>query len=592
MPPSQTLQKALPQDNKLYQVYWAGEVLVPKAEEATPRFCLWLHEINEFGISVYPGFVREVVESVGAIPKYPIGSYWRAGRLSSPKGIGPPGPVTLEIVAPDVWAVVRAGDFRPLDERSRPRRWIDQPDLELAMKTSHRQVKGYDAWVVYARTTDGRDVIIPCYEIFRAFYGATTDLSLSLLSGTWESVERNFIIDGRRRDDDQGTHLELDLPSGVPESAVPHLCLLHFVERARKVANKIYSATVRQAQSGDPVWLAAIPPITGRTFRLRAKVERLRTSNAILVTQIFGSDFPIQVTDVRYSIPIRTIPVETQTKTEPEPLERRLQSNVSTIVSKPADAKATRRNSQLSSSAVSFLGFPPPHQSARMEREMPIQGSLPLGPGTISNVSVGTPSGTAVLTRAQFAPDEEAIIQDRFKAIFELVEALIEEGRIQSVREYPLVNPVPAMSPRYCEFSPVTKGGTDCRWTTVRAPSLRQRRALVLELSVNDRLIYWIESEAPDPRRGNCALAVELVKGGTLDEGTLSALLDTCAINKGVWPQPLPFGKGIIVSARARHLAATNKEHYRKNVMLLAFSRLTKAKTEIEHLEQTSRVGV
>lgn len=79
------------------------------------------------------------------------------------------------------------------------------------------------------------------------------------------------------------------------------------------------------------------------------------------------------------------------------------------------------------------------------------------------------------------------------------------------------------------------------------------RNALVLELTVGQRLVYWIETETIGEREHYCSLAVEMANGGLLDEGVLEALLDGCSIAKGVWLDPLPYGAGTILSTRARN---------------------------------------
>lgn len=116
----------------------------------------------------------------------------------------------------------------------------------------------------------------------------------------------------------------------------------------------------------------------------------------------------------------------------------------------------------------------------------------------------------------------------------------------------------------------------------VRAPLRRPRLALVLELAVGHRLVYWIETETVGVNEYYCSLAVEMVDGSSLDEGMLEALLDTCSASKGIWPDPLPFGAGTIVSARARHTYVGKKLSW--NVMMLAFARLERARIKVDSI--------
>jgi len=169
------------------------------------------------------------------------------------------------------------------------------------------------------------------------------------------------------------------------------------------------------------------------------------------------------------------------------------------------------------------------------------------------------------MSAAQYTPEEENRIEDRFAAIYTLIDELIGSGHIEEVREYPLVRPAPPGAPHYCEFP--ARG----LWTVIRRPVFRPRLALVLEIKVEQRLIYWIETETIG-KESYRSLAIETRDSSPLDEGTLETLLDLCALHEGRWPEKLPFGKGQIFSTRPTHKNDDGVLY--PSVMLLHFQRL------------------
>jgi len=568
-------QDTFPEDARLYRVFWAGELAPPEPGHSTKRFHLWLKEVDEYGKTVMGGQVLQVTESVGSIPRLPLQSYWRNGRHSRPKYSDSTRIEFLDIVAPEsLNGTVRAGD--EINDSSH-HTWINPSDIRLLFSTSDgRRVRGLDAQVISARTLSGQEVIFPCYEIFRAFFAGTTDLAHALLDHTWDAAEKDFIIGSNHHKDSDGEHWHIDLSSGVPHSAVPYLSLLHFDETYRKAANRIYAHTVNQMRSK---WITAMSPIVGQTFRIRAKVVPLRSRNALLVTQISGVQFSTQVASLSYSIAKREIPVGMPAQgQEVKPPVESVAVGKPASVSKPVDRSPTKRYFQLPSMSVKFPGLPVPKRFAREERMIPLPVS---GPSQVTqvprSVSVGTPGSRPAPSGGQFTPEEERRIEDGFQEILELVEELMANNKIDDVKEYPLVRPVPEGAPSYCEF-PYSDDVKPWPWSMVRGPLRRPRLALVLELSVGERLIYWIETETSKDEN-YCSLAVEMADGSSLDEGVLETLLDICSEAKGIWPDPLPFGEGSIFSVRARHSRVDGKLTW--NVMLLAFARLEHARVMV-----------
>lgn len=571
--------RPFPKDDKRYRIFLAGETLLPPADTSTPRVRVWLREVNEQGLDVPGNRIVEVTESAGSIPRLVTGSYWRNGRRSRPKSLVAPEPVVLEINAPHKWQVVRAGDIGPPSNGGQPDPWIDPADLDLSFTTSNgRLVDGRQAWVVPARTTSGEEVLMLSFEIFRALLGNTSELSLALLGNRWDKVENRFVLSHKRIVDTTGTSWRLDLAPGVPYTVVPFLGLMSNASDARHAANHVYPELVRQGPMSQPAWISAFPPVAGRTFRIRALTVPLPSRSAVLVTQILSFDPNLSVTHINFGVPKLKIPSGELAggagRKEPRMIIRPDGSNIR--VTKPGDRRPGTRLIRLPSTSVAWEGLPPPKRSARGTTTVTTPGTVKVEneiPG--AEVSVGAPGARGSPRPGGFTPDEEREIEDRFDALNELTENLISRKFISGATPYPLVRPTPAEDPKYCEF-PKMLDEKRWKWSIVRNPIRRARLALVLEVKLGTRTIYWIETEALNKNDKHHSLAVETVKGDPLEEGMLTALLEMCARNKGVWPNEIEVGKGTVLCERARHIPMGAE--LSPNAMLLPFARLARKK--------------
>lgn len=568
---------AFQKDDRLYRIYWAGEVMLPPSGEYTPRIRLWLTEVDDNGQDIPNRPIYEITESAGAIPHLPIGSYWRNGRAVNPKNYTADRIQRLEIAPPGQWTPLQAGAASPFGTRHC---WINPSDMRLMFRTSRgRQVYGHMARVVPCRTTRGREVILPCYEIFRALLANTSDLSLALLGDIWNNAEKRFVESGRETRDDSGVSWHIDLRPGVPFSTVPYLALFRFVEDAREAANQVYPALVQQGDDPRGVWISARPPITGMPLRIRARTRQLPSRKALLVTQILAFEHPVPIQTLSYSVAEQLVPTGTPRGEPSEPRRTYRPNNRGLHVGRPSDRQLSSRIHQLPSMTVKWTGLPQLSRIARRIREVPLpDGSSELEEQPDKVVSVGEPSSGKLTPPARFSPQEEQQIEDRFESIRDLVDKLTEEGLIDSASEYPLVRPTPQECPTYCSF-PTERDKKPINWAIIREPFSRPRLALVLELAVKDRLVYWIETEATDTRNRHRSLVIEMADGSALDEGVLTTLLDICALNHGVWPNKFPFGHGTVLTADARHRYIHG--HLSMNVVLRRLAILERKKLSL-----------
>lgn len=154
---------SFPDDNLLYQVYWGGELLDPKSEEFTPRIRYWLQHVDDYGIAIPDTPFVEVTESISNIPLITLGSYWQRQLPASPLHGDIPWSHNLQLVRPEKWTAIRAGDllstFAP--HLGRRHTAINPSDKRLVFKTSSgRRVFGHNAWVVLAQTPSSHCLVL------------------------------------------------------------------------------------------------------------------------------------------------------------------------------------------------------------------------------------------------------------------------------------------------------------------------------------------------------------------------------------------------------------------------------------------------
>ena len=70
---------AFPNDNRIYRLYWGGEIQLPNSQDESSLVYVWLREIDINGKFIRNTTeARRVVLSSGAIPRLHVGSLWRA----------------------------------------------------------------------------------------------------------------------------------------------------------------------------------------------------------------------------------------------------------------------------------------------------------------------------------------------------------------------------------------------------------------------------------------------------------------------------------------------------------------------------------
>jgi hypothetical protein len=570
---------ALPNDGLIYELYWAGLLLNPRPSDETFRVGTWFREVDSIGNPLSDRYFIQVVESTGSIPKLVTGSFWKNRRITRLRNLPPTrGIVDLEIIAPDRWTAVRAGGEVPVGPgSSRIATWIERSDLRLAIPLSRDHVvPGYQGMVVPAKTVAGEEVIFPCYELFRSFSGATSELALALLLNRWETAHQKLVTSAVVSDDGGVPSLHLELREDVSPGSVPTIAWLYLDSVAREAVDLAHGELIRQRRDR---WIVAFPPYRNCVFRIRARVRRLPSRGALLVEQIIGAQCPLMLENLTYSYPNATTftPDGDHSGTSPED-PRRTTRRTPGSVGRPADRKSSRLVADLPSVSCRLFGLPVPVQKVKAPRVLPAGTRFVEATDEVPvTVSVGAPGAQGKLPGARYTPNEETEILDRFQAVFDLATALVEDGHFEHVREYPIVRPFPPDLPTYCEFD-ADLSASPRPWTVLRTPNARPRLALVLEIKVDDRLVYWIDIE-PIPRQYR-AVAVEMTAGGALDAGVAEYVLSVAAKTQGVWPKSFCRASATILAVDAVHTNVGGS--LAPSVMLNAIERLIVQRSQRE----------
>lgn len=534
-----------PEDGKIYRIYWAG-LYVPRAYgTSTSRVAIWLSEQSSGKPKPFVE-TRLVIDSIGSIPRMPIGSFWQDGRMVQQPLPAGEEIIDLEIAPQSEWSVVRAEDAHPSAPSTPHDKWttcyLPPADIRLNLRQSNATTeKGHRARVVPVSTTSGDEVILPCYELFRAFYAGTSELAITLLGQPWnEAAANKFVKDVEITETEGAPEWTLTLQPGTPQGAVPYLAMLLCDPDARSAARRIHPQLVLDSQENPTgAWIYATPPVLNRTMNIRAHVRRLPTRNALLVLQIVEARYPGNAGRIKCLVDTQPRAVAVAEAFGGSGAVARGSSDVGISVAGSGDSAPTIRNRQLAAPGPVWLALPEISKQASRVRLLPQSAGPQLGRFGDDRVSTGTKGRVGDPARAGFSQQEAQERYDRFAALRSGLDALRSVGEITGWRSLPMVRPTPPHDPVYCAF-PNAQGSLPISWSIVGRPQARPRVAWVIELNTLASSAYWIESEATTPRDIRCALMFVTSNGASPTYDLLGRLLELCALARGVWPSAPP----------------------------------------------------
>jgi hypothetical protein len=559
---------ALPKDDKIYRVYWAGQIQLSNTEDESPTFFCWLKEVDDSGRCI-PGIpARRIAQTSGSIPRFEIGSLWQRQAPYISSTIPVDATVDFEILAPAEWQSVRCSDKNASlgkDKQKRNHDWINPSDYSLKIDEGGQEnTAAYRSWVVPMQTVDGKSLLVPCYEIFRAFYAGSSELAWRLLTEPWAAIKQHFLIQESITVTAEGSQaLKLEPAAGVGRGVLPFIGALVGSKTMRSAANRVHSDLVSEAQSigAQTAWINAVPPFIGANFRIRARVLPLKSCGGFLVTKIERADFPVDLSQITY---VQNEYLDDSDESESAALTQAYGSQSpdtaeSARVQKSGTRRATARRFRLGIGAGFWIDAPKLQKEMRQIKStnppMKNDKSNPVLPQV--NVGIGGVGSYPAAKHGslEFVDDLENV--GRMAAIQELIFNLTGSV-IDDWSEWPLVNPVSIEVNQFCALPTDHGSPRSIAWAKGDAAEIcdTPRLAWVARLNVAGQIIYWAEIEHITKNDHYCSIALKMTNGSELDKPTLLDVLKSCVDHCGIWPKhaPAPLANKI-QWAKARHNA-------------------------------------
>lgn len=508
----------------------------------TARVRLWLAKIDEsdpqdLKWAFRPSGLHSVLvieEAAGSVPTLATGSFWRDRTLQRDYSMYDDLTFQSEPVDDQPWNVVRASD-RLTSGRFR----VSVDEYPVSGEDARgSELRFHDAPLLQCYTDRGLELLIPCYEIFRRFYALTSDLANALLAGHWKRELATLVDIELTRVSEDGKSFEVAPLVAMRDIGCLGIALFLTMPVAGRRASEIFPAIENLRRRGirDP-WIFARPPWQ-QPMALTFIGQRLR-SGAVLVKWIYDSPFPSIPYPVVRMDPSVNIPVESESEpVRPPgvPMADRIAELSDATIQPAADARVSR-------AAVHFgLGdfwtkLVKVKHRARKKIYVPFnpvtEGDSP--PPRKRRLTTGRRSETGRAPTASWSSDSQNVIMNRFNALAECFEELLQAGEIRAREDYAPCNPVQIGLHLYCAF-PMAIGGVARPWTIVNPEEPRPRLCWVSEITASDgSLYYWFEVEALSREAFKALVVKPRTPGARLTSDTLEVILKIGATSKGQW---------------------------------------------------------
>ncbi|HQQ63607.1 MAG TPA: hypothetical protein PLF22_08530 [Pseudomonadales bacterium] len=568
----------LPNDDKIYGVYWAGLAKLGLPNGDHPMFSIWLKEVDARGHFVSQALCKRIVQPAGFIPAFAIGSLWHkqeAYTVDDPKSRI----LTLNIKGQNNWCPVRISDRQGRGHHNYS--WINPSDYRLALEEEGGTfTAGYKSWVVPMTTVDGRKVIVPCYELYRAFYAGSTELAWQLLTGPWPSICHNFIKNeyGCFESPNGGQKYCVIQPmSDIGSGAFHFIGMLAVSNWARRCADGVYANLLNDAQSNGSrfAWLKAVPPFQDKNFILKANVIYLPSTNSYLVTKIESASSPVS----EYSLVRLANEYFSQDEDESddggEPPNDSGDAGGGTSVNVSGTrGRYPRRPSFIMSTGNKFFidskvdvipyirkPLPPGKTYGANDKDPMKQDSVDIG--------VGGKISDQKSKQGSFESSAPPSNVNRMVEIHSLVSRLVENTG-GSFIELNLINPVLIGNHGFCQLDSGVGGVESEKWVGIYSDDTRRSRLVwVVQLNIAGRVLYWVEIEHARRSEKYCSLIFKTINGAAFDASLLREILNVCVVTCGKWPlnPPSVLAKKIVWK-KARHIS-NGKGGLADNTLLL-----------------------
>lgn len=525
-----------PVDGRLYRLISTGRRYPSPLHEQSRRVAVYLAEMEELatGDAIYArrgdGSVKFLVidETAGSIPSLVLGSFWRDKTLQA-DDLQNWVQVQNAILPEQTWQLTTMGALGLSTHLTSNSKGLPLTGTDAA----GQRVSVAGMPVLHGQTAFGSDVYIPCYEIFRRFFGVTTELANALVSGRWAEEVSKLVNLETTRVTEEG-EFEIEPLVSLSNVACRAIALFQTSQHALTQAAAIHVKIVNALRAGDnSPWIEAWPPWKSQEMNISFMGEPL-PGGGLLALWIHDAQFP------KLPHPITRLSQQIIPKSEPEatagPVDSEQKSNPDeadpTTITRPGDVRPLGRAVHLAIQDT-WSELEPIRRRVISTRTIPYDPGKPKRKRTPPKKRVGTGvrSRQGEVPPGSLSSEDQALIEDRFRALAQCFVLLVQQKHLLSFKDYGLLNTVETPSACYCAL-PVSIGGMARPWAIVAG---RPRICWVIELTRSDgQRFYWLETESREDKNHR-ALIWRMQEGASMPTTILNTLLKHVVLSSGVW---------------------------------------------------------
>ncbi|MBB4041616.1 hypothetical protein GGR34_003294 [Microvirga flocculans] len=373
--------------------------------------------------------------------------------------------------------------------------------------------------------------LLPCWEMFRAFYASDPILAEALAEGNWQRALRKLVDAAQTRILEEG-RWQVGLQNGVPRGIAAALANLMLNPKAYDAARRI---RVGLMQDGEPWALRTPLPNDGtvalavRSVQLR-NVQRRDNRPVSLILQIMAAPWPsaAEITVVGGPAPeMRTGERENESA---DPVRARPSRWQQAAAAESGDTSGQPDALGWSPPDFQWSGKPPVSRECRVREAAEIQTLTDEGDGAARarESETETSDGIRVEIREK---------HDRFEELAHAFDELLKRGSITSWQALPAPGGGGMRGSRpvwIFKRIPLDRGGFS-NWTDL---AVGTRSALICRITAADESFNWIEIEHRNANDGYRSLLARIDEGFDETEA-IGRLLDACGRARGVWDNAL-----------------------------------------------------
>jgi len=287
-----------PQDGRLWRVDWFGDVAFPNKREShrQPSICIAISRVTKdpFGQFIFNSSVRsqrQVWAPVGLLPNFRIGDIWQDGFLL-PHEADSDSQVVFESLRINRTSsrVIKAG----VDVEGR--------GFLLSAQAHPWHMNHTHSYCLVVKLPQGRQLIIPCVELIRFYFGSSSSLLATLFT---PPLERTRLYTHAHYHHESG-RLHFKLAPGISGYSASDIGRLHRDLHAWRAAAEIGASLLRGSTRKEKAYPSMYFPFAGSST-LVVKGEWLplgeHPRQSFLVHSIQSCSYPFPFRTLAYDMP-------------------------------------------------------------------------------------------------------------------------------------------------------------------------------------------------------------------------------------------------------------------------------------------------